>query len=106
MKNTIIALDGRQFLLIESSFFKVAQINKQMKTFILLNKIILVKSKHSLYIGQPYIMSSYIQIIGKIIKTDFCSKLIIFKMRSKKKYRHHYGYKPKQLLVILDKIND
>nr|BCL05906.1 ribosomal protein L21 [Pteridomonas sp. YPF1301] len=106
MKYAIIILDGRQLCLMEGNFVIISHIMKPLKTLLLFNKILLVKTLTSLYIGKPYLTILKLFILGEIIEHVSRSKLIIFKMRSKKKYRHHLGYRMKITKITIKCINE
>jgi large subunit ribosomal protein L21 len=102
MKYTILALDGRQFYLEEGTFFNISYIPYKIGTFLLFNKALIIKNLNTFYIGKPYIISSFIKILGEVIGSLKLAILIIFKMRSKKKYRHNRGYKHKLTKLVLN----
>ena len=84
MKSSIIFLDGRQFYVTEGTNLNIAQIRQPLGTKLLLNKILLLKTVTYLYIGKPFIIFSFIFLIGEIIEHTSRTKLIVFKMRKKK----------------------
>jgi large subunit ribosomal protein L21 len=104
MKYAIIKFDGRQFYVNEGMFFTITRIPKPEKTLFLINKILILKTVDVLYIGKPYITCSSIFLVGEIMEHIYRSKLIIFKMRSKKKYRHHLGYRIKITKILMKNI--
>ena len=105
MKYGIIFLDGRQFSVTEGMNLNIAQIRQPLGTELLLNKLLLLKTLTYLYIGKPFIIFSFISVIGEIIEQTSRTKLIVFKMRKKKKYRHHLGYRMAITKILLKRIN-
>jgi large subunit ribosomal protein L21 len=104
--NVIVKLSGHQSFIEFGNSFDVPKINIITDKYILLKKILLISLNNKIFnIGKPYLTN--ILAYAKILKQNITkSKLIIFKMKSKKGYRRKKGYKSlytKLFFVGLDK---
>jgi len=106
MKYAIIEIGGHQIWVQEGQYFWVNQISTYPKINLLLNKILFLKNNKELFYGYPYLEK--VNIYCRIKEHILGSKINIFKMRSKKKYRKKTGYRQKltKLLVTYIKIQE
>lgn len=91
--NLIIKLGGHQSIIEFGNYFVVPKISVEQDKCILLKKILLVTLNNKIWrLGKPYLPN--IVASAKILKQNVKkSKLMIFKMKSKKGYRRKKGYK-------------
>lgn len=88
----IIELNGGQLWIEHNLIFKIEKINKKKGSFFLLNKILFFKNNNQIYVGQPFLKLVNLQILCIVLKQQFLNKIVVYKMKSKKKYRKKLGY--------------
>ena len=66
------------------------------------NRILLVNVEGNLQFGHPYLSNSKIE--GQIMEHLRGSKVIVYKMKSKKKYRRKKGHRQEMTKVLINKI--
>lgn len=93
LKNLVIKLAGHQCIIEFGNFFVVPKIAATQNKHIIFKKILLgIFENNNLLIGKPYLKN--IVASAQIIKQNVTkSKILIFKMKSKKGYRRKKGYK-------------
>ncbi len=93
LNNIVIKLAGHQSIIEFGNFFIVPKINANENKYIILKKILLaILENKKFLVGKPYLNN--ILASAKIVKQNVKkSKILIFKMKSKKGYRRKKGYK-------------
>jgi len=91
MKYAIMAIGGHQVWVREGDYFLTNRIQKNQGINLLFKRILLLKNGIDCFFGCPYLENVYI--FGKIIEDLSGSKINVFKMRSKKKYRRKKGHR-------------
>jgi ribosomal protein L21 len=92
MQYAIVELKGSQYFLEEFVSIQISAISKSVISF-LVNKILLIRLINKIYIGQPYLTQVPVKVICKNIFITQNKKILIFKLKSKKKYRKRFTYK-------------
>jgi large subunit ribosomal protein L21 len=104
MKYAIVEIGGHQAWVEEGKYFLSNKISKDQGTNLLFNRILLIKNNEDSFFGDPHLNNSYIY--AKILQHLSGSKINVFKMRSKKKYRRKKGHRQQltKLLITYIKI--
>jgi len=105
----ILEMCGRQFWIEPTRYYDISQFSNRLiasisKT-ILFNKVLLLnenKNSSSIKIGHPFLTDFVFQ--AKLIDQGLGSKVQIFKMKSKKKFRKRFGYRTKYARLQFDSI--
>jgi large subunit ribosomal protein L21 len=105
----ILEMCGRQFWIEPTRYYDISQftnkhIESNLKT-ILFNKVLFLnenKENENAKIGQPFVDGVFFQ--AKVVAQGQGSKVKIFKMKSKKKYRRRFGYRSKYTRIHFDGI--
>jgi len=107
----ILEMCGRQFWIEPTRYYDISQFaNKFLPAVsktILFNKVLLLNenktgSSEDIKIGHPFIEELLFQ--AKLIDHGLGSKVQIFKMKSKKKFRKRFGYRTKYARLQFDSI--
>ena len=105
----ILEMCGRQFWIEPTRYYDISQFtNKFIESNskpILFNKVLFLnenKENKDVQIGQPFINNVLFQ--AKVVAQGQGSKVQIFKMKSKKKYRRRFGYRTKYTRLHFDGI--
>lgn len=102
MKYAIVEITGKQFWVEIGKYYDFNRIPTDIGKEILLNRVLLLKNKEDIFIGQPYLKS--VKVRGKILEHLNGKKQIIYKMQSKKKTRKKIGYRQKLTRVLIKEI--
>ena len=95
MKYAIIEIGGKQVWVEPEKYYKVdfLDLNYASTRSIFLNRILILKDDKNFKIGSPYLENTMVQ--AKILEQFKDSKLLIYKIKSKKKMRRKQGHRQK-----------
>ena len=102
MKYAIIEISGRQLWVENNKYYDVNRIPIELGNRIIFNRVLLINNNGSLNIGKPYLKN--VRVEGKILKHLRDSKIIVYKMRSKKKTRKKTGRRQNVTRILIEKI--
>lgn len=102
MKYAIIEMFGRQFWFELEKYYDLNYLPSLAGKKIFLNQILFVNNNQKLYIGDPFLKN--VQVYANILNHFNGSKIIVYKMRSKKKLRRTLGYRQKLTRIFIDNI--
>nr|YP_009550891.1 ribosomal protein L21 [Eustigmatophyceae sp. Ndem 8/9T-3m6.8]QAA11828.1 ribosomal protein L21 [Eustigmatophyceae sp. Ndem 8/9T-3m6.8] len=105
----ILEMCGRQFWIEPTRYYDISQFTNRLlpsisKT-ILFNKVLLLNENNKgsqIKIGHPFLDGLFFQ--AKLVDNGLGSKVQIFKMKSKKKFRRRFGYRTKYARLHFDSI--
>tara|TARA_Y100000991_G_scaffold203072_1_gene177444 strand:- start:22 stop:468 length:447 start_codon:yes stop_codon:yes gene_type:complete len=98
----IAETSGQQFCFEVDKYYDIDRLNAKEKDKITLQKILLIKDKDNVAIGQPYIENAKIELEVVSHKRD--KKIIVYKMRPKKKTRRKMGHRQELTRVMVKSI--
>ena len=99
----IIEACGKQYWVEEKKFYDFDKLPLNVGDKFSLNKILLVKEQDSVFIGKPYLDSTY-NIEAVVLRHISGPKVRVYKMRPKKKTRKTFGFRPKLTRVYISSI--
>ena len=99
----IAETSGQQFWFEVNKYYDIDRLNAKEKDKITLEKILLIKDKDSISIGNPYIKNAKIELEVLAHKRD--KKIIVYKMRPKKKTRRKNGHRQELTRVMVTSIS-
>ena len=99
----IAETSGQQFWFEENRYYDIDRLNAKEKDKITLEKVLLLKDKNSITIGQPYIKDAKIELEVVSHKRD--KKILVYKMRPKKKTRRKMGHRQELTRVMVKSIS-
>ncbi len=105
-KNSSYAIaetSGQQFWFEVNRYYDIDRLNAKEKDKITLDKILLLKDKDSINIGQPYVKDAKIELEVVSHKRD--KKILVYKMRPKKKTRRKMGHRQELTRVMVKSIS-
>ena len=102
MDYAIIEIGGHQVWVEEGQHFITNKILTTPGTNILINRVLLINKGGSLHFGQPYLENSKIK--GEILEHVNGSKITVYKMKSKKKYRRKKGHRQEMTKLLINTI--
>jgi len=101
----IVEISGKQLWVEPSRYYRINHIKVKEKTTILLNKVLLFKSKEETQIGEPYLSNTSVPAL--VVEHTRGPKLIIYKMKPKKKTRRKKGHRQKLTKILIgDKLTN
>ena len=99
----IAETSGQQFLFEVNRYYDIDRLKAKEKEKITLEKVLLLKDKNSITIGQPYIKDAKIELEVVSHKRD--KKILVYKMRPKKKTRRKMGHRQELTRVMVKSIS-
>ena len=99
----IAETSGQQFWFEVDKYYDIDRLNAKEKDKIIIDKILLIKDKGNISIGQPYLKNAKIELEVVSHKRD--KKIIVYKMRPKKKTRRKMGHRQELTRVMVKSIS-
>ena len=99
----IAETSGQQFWFEVNRYYDIDRLKAKEKDKITIDKVLLLKNKDSISIGQPYIKDAKIEIEVVSHKRD--KKILVYKMRPKKKTRRKMGHRQELTRVMVKSIS-
>jgi large subunit ribosomal protein L21 len=104
MEYAIVEIGGHQVWVEPGQYFITNKIPLTVGTKILINRILLVNKNQNLSLGSPYLRLNKIE--GQIIEHLKGCKIIVYKMKSKKKYRRKKGHRQEMTKLLIKNIEN
>jgi large subunit ribosomal protein L21 len=107
MNFAIIELGGHQIWVEANQYFLTTKISTIPGTKIILNRILLISNYDTFYLGTPFLSTNKNKtnkIKSEIIEHLRGSKITVYKMKSKKKYRRKKGHRQEMTKLIIKDI--
>ena len=98
----IAETSGQQFWFEVDKYYDIDRLNAKEKDKITIDKILLIKDKGNISLGQPYVKNAKIELEVVSHKRD--KKIIVYKMRPKKKTRRKMGHRQELTRVMVKSI--
>ena len=98
----IAETSGQQFWFEVDKYYDIDRLNAKENDKITIDKILLIKDKDNISIGNPYIKNAKIELQVVSHKRD--KKIIVYKMRPKKKTRRKMGHRQELTRVMVKSI--
>ena len=105
----ILEMCGRQFWIEPTRYYDIVQFANRLtpaiSKIVLFNKVLVLneqKKGSTIKIGHPFLEEFIFK--AKLVDQGLGSKVQIFKMKSKKKYRRRFGYRTKYTRLHFDSI--
>ena len=99
----IAETSGQQFWFEVDKYYDIDRLNAKEKDKITIDKVLLVKDKDNISLGQPYVKNAKIELEVVSHKRD--KKIIVYKMRPKKKTRRKMGHRQELTRVMVKSIS-
>ena len=99
----IAETSGQQFWFEVDKYYDIDRLNLKEKDKITIEKILLIRDKDNISIGQPYIKNAKVELEVVSHKRD--KKIIVYKMRPKKKTRRKMGHRQELTRVMVKSIS-
>ena len=102
MDIAIIKTGGKQYIVTLGQKIKIEKLDSEENAEVVFDEILLLKKNEKLEVGVPLIKEA--KVLGKILKQDKAKKVIIFKYKSKKRYKVKKGHRQPFTEVEITKI--
>ena len=99
----IAETSGQQFWFEVDRYYDIDRLNAKEKDKIIIDKVLLIKDKDNISLGQPYVKNAKIELEVVSHKRD--KKIIVYKMRPKKKTRRKMGHRQELTRVMVKSIS-
>lgn len=103
MNLAVIKTGGKQYIVKPGDKIKIEKIDKKEGEEIIFEEVLLAQKDKDVLIGNPRLEN--IKVAGKIIQQGRGKKIIIFKYKSKKRYKKKQGHRQAFTLVEILKIS-
>jgi len=98
----VIATGGKQYWVKEGDIIRVEKIDQEKGKKIEFNQVLMVNKEGEYIIGRPLVEKA--KVSGKVLNQGKAKKIIVFKYKSKKKYRKKTGHRQPYTEVLIEKI--
>jgi len=98
----VIATGGKQYLVKEGDIIRVEKLDQEKGKMIEFKQILMVDKDGEHIIGRPLVEKA--EIVGKVLKQGKAKKIIVFKYKSKKRYRKKTGHRQLFTEILIEKI--
>jgi large subunit ribosomal protein L21 len=98
----VIATGGKQYWVKEGDIIRIEKIPQEKNQEIEFNQILMVNKEGEYIIGRPLVEKA--KAIGKVLNHDKAKKIIVFKYKSKKRYRKKTGHRQPYTEILIEKI--
>jgi|TARA_X000000950_G_C13705732_1_gene574037 large subunit ribosomal protein L21 len=102
MEYAIVEIGGKQVWVEEGQYFVTNKILTEPGSNISLTRVLLVKKNDEVHVGDPYLKDS--KVIGQVVEHFSGPKLIVYKMKSKKKFRRKKGHRQAMTKLLINTI--
>lgn len=98
----VIKTGGKQYLVSPDQKIKIEKLDKQADEEVVFDEVLLVEKDGKIEIGTPLVEGS--RVTGKVIQQGKAKKVIIFKYKSKTRYKVKKGHRQRFTEVQILKI--
>ena len=98
----LIETGGKQYKVEADKWIDVEKLAGEDGSEVEFDKVLMVKNDSETKLGSPYVEGAKVK--GKILKQVKGKKLVVFKMRSKTRYRKKAGHRQKYTRVMIENI--
>ena len=87
----VIKTGGKQYLVSPGEKLKIEKLDKKEGAEIIFHEVLLLEKNKKVEIGAPFLKE--VKVVGKILRQAKAKKVIIFKYKSKKRYKVKKGHR-------------
>src|SRR5436190_17507061 len=98
----VIKSGGRQFKVSVGQKLEVNRLPAEDGTQIRFDEVLLISDANRSFIGTPFVENA--EVLATVEKQTRGEKLIVFKYKSKKRYRHRRGHRQELTVLTIDDI--
>jgi len=103
MKYVVADINGLQYKINEDQELKVNHLDSKEGDTIEFDKVLLTVDGDIVGIGKPFVKDA--KVIAKVLKQTQGKKIFVAKFKAKTGYRRRTGFRSKQTLLKIEKIN-
>jgi len=100
----IIKTGGKQYLVEPGTKIKIEKLDEKEGSEVVFNEVLLLEKNKKLEIGEPLVKGA--KVTGKVLKQGRRDKIIVFKTKTRKRYKRKKGHKQYYTEVEILKIED
>merc|ERR1712146_778495 len=89
MKYSIVEINGRQFWFEVDKYYDLNFLNSELGKKVFFNHVLFLKDDEKVYIGTPFLKN--VQVKANIMNHLQGSKITVYKMKSKKKFKKFHA---------------
>lgn len=102
MKYAVIEISGKQMIVEEGKYYSINRLSQKAGSLLSLNRVLLCNDQGHRITGYPY--AENVKVLATVLEHNRGSKITVFKMKPKKKYRLTQGHRQAQTKIMIDKI--
>jgi len=99
----IVEIGGTQVWLEEGQQFITDKVPLESMEVISLKRVLMVKQDNEVFLGYPYLTDAKVK--GIVVEHISGPKLIVYKMKSKKKYRRKKGHRQQLTKILVSEVS-
>jgi large subunit ribosomal protein L21 len=100
----VIKTGGKQYLVQPGATIKIEKLDEENGKEVSFSEVLLLEKNGKLEIGNPLVKGA--KVLGKILSQEKGEKVIIFKYKSKKRYKRKIGHRQIFTKVKITKIDN
>lgn len=101
-KFAVIKTGGKQYLVEEGRWYEFEKLDAEEGKTVNFDEVLLVVNGSDVKIGEPIVAGT--KVTGKVLEQFKDDKVVVFKYKSKKRYRKTYGHRQQKSKVMIEKI--
>lgn len=98
----VIKTGGKQYLVAPGQKIKIEKLNKKEGSEVTFSEVLLLEKGNKIELGTPTVKGA--KVMGKVLKQAKAKKIVIFKYKSKKRYKKKTGHRQPFTEVEISKI--
>jgi large subunit ribosomal protein L21 len=98
----VIKNGGRQYKVSAGDTLEVNRLAVEDGTQLHIGEVLLISDADKTYVGAPFVENA--EILATVVRQARGEKLIVFKYKSKKRYRHRRGHRQELTVLHIDDI--
>jgi large subunit ribosomal protein L21 len=102
MKYSIVEINGRQLWFEIDKYYDLNFLDSELGKKKFFNHVLFLKDEQKVYIGTPFLKN--VQVKANVMNHLQGSKITVYKMKSKKKFRRTIGFRQKLTRVLIEDI--
>jgi large subunit ribosomal protein L21 len=98
----VIATGGKQYWVKEGDILRIEKLDQEKSDKVEFNQVLMINRDGEYIIGRPLVEKA--KVTGKVLAQGKAKKIVVFKYKSKKKYRKKTGHRQFFTEVLIEKI--
>lgn len=98
----VVATGGKQYKVEEGDVLRIEKIPGDIGTALTFDQVLMVSDGQTVHVGRPVLNETAVN--AHIVEQGKAKKILVFKFKRRKRYRHSQGHRQPYTAVKIDKI--